>query len=190
MGKKAEMPSEMVKWGIAIFFLLALVWVFSGPVKELATDLLDKIRFPTGELPAVTYDEERIPVGTILLLSPTDHFVTKQEKGWELIVFEPSSVIGGRPFANVILENEDLVTVLNSDKLIGSGDDRERYSAIKIVGRTYVHAPNPEDTDPSTPDLMWFIDKNDNKKYDGTDKKVTTEKVAEQILAMLYEEST
>lgn len=211
MGKKAEMSSEMVKWGIAIFLLLALVWAFSGPVKELAEDLLDKIRFPTGELPAITYDEERIPVDTELSVYPPDIVVRKQAKGWELIVKvsgkdltdflekNPNAVIGyeyvSGPLGttkipsyaeNPVLENEELVTVLNSDKLIGG----EGYAAIKIVGRTYVHAPNPEDIDPSTPDLMWFIDKKDNKKYDGTDEKVTTKKVAEQILAMLYEEAT
>ncbi len=184
MRKKAEVSWEMVRWPIALGLLLLLLLVVPTVV-DLAKDLLDKIRFPTGELPAVTYDEERIPVGTILLVSPTDLFITKQEKGWKLTVLFPTT--GGEGMGDLtVLENVDLVTVLNSDKLIGGIG----YASIKIVGRTYVHAPDPEDTDPSTPDLMWFVDKKENYKYDGTDEKVTTEKVAEQILAMLYEEAT
>ncbi len=174
----------MVRWPIALGLLLLLLLIVPVVV-DLAKDIVDKIRFPSGELPAVTYDEERIPVETELSISPTDITIRKEAKGWKLVVLERH--VGGEGKGDyTVLENAELVTVLNSDKLLGGLG----YSAIEIVGRTYVHAPDPEDTDPETLDLMWFIDKNNNKKYDGTDEKVTTEKVAEQILAMLYQEAT
>ena len=120
--------------------------------------------------------------------------------GW-LFVY----LMSGEEKPQPILENEKIVDILNSNKLHGK---------IEINGKTYIHTPSENnfcwfaDTDNSAFDGETFTDEektgnikcqhdegesftdtNNNNKYD-PGEAITTEKLRQHILALLWEEAT
>ncbi len=209
MNKKAMESWALVTIIVAIFFLVIASFAIIPKLSGLGGWIQENVgfNFGTKETATETIDEERIDAGTEISVEKVS---SDTKSGYTTIVKQPYGQGWNLESAFYKTFNEDTACpwywseqectdakkmnapLLANKKIseILSNDDDKLRGAITVNGKTYIHAPDPTDTDPTTSDLFWYEDKNANAQYDPTiDTRVEPSDLAPLIAADLFNQA-
>lgn len=198
--KKAEMNWQIVKIVIAALFLVGLSFIFIPELSNFGGWIEQNIGFNFGTQEIITtetIDEERIDAWTQISVESVSSdsksgylVIIKQQYGggWNLETFSSQAAVRNRAGEIMTPAQTSYTTLVANKKLaeILSNSDTALRGAITANGKTYIHAVDLTDTDPSTPDFMWYYDINSNQQYDSTDTKIEPDALAQLIVADLF----
>lgn len=178
--KKAEMNFQLVLFILAIVTLAGAMFAFAGPALRFGEDFLGTLgfEFKAEEKETIlTIDEERIEEGTPPLLIGYLPYDKESEKIRAII---KNSY--GKKWSLIYYKGTERMTEVSEKSLQEVLDSEYTRGSITVGENVYIHSPSKND-------FKWFEDTKKNYDYDAGEETITSEELAQLIVADLFEEA-